>query len=110
METQRNELISLAAERGWSASQTDNYEASDWSAETWVLESVWSPIGVKAYVTFPIDPQMHRERKPWPIMVAANPPGSESSDTNFFETSLIQWKNEKRPFIDFLENLRKSTR
>ena len=74
--------------------------------ETWELDSVWSPVGVKAYVTFPIDPQLHSERKPWAIMVTAEPPEYGLAHTDHFETSLIQWKNEKDLFIKFLENIR----
>lgn len=106
METQRDELIALATEHGWRARKTDNFEAHDWSVETWELESLWSPVSAKAYVTFPIDEQIYRERKPWAIRVTAEPPAYGQRPDDYFETSLIQWKNEKHGFIEFLNQLR----
>ena len=106
METQRDELIVLAAEHGWVARKTDNFDAHDWSVETWELESLWSPIGVKAYVTFPIDEHIYRERRPWAIRITAEPPAFDQRPNNYFETSLIQWKNEKHKSIEFLNQLR----
>ena len=107
METQRDELVALAAEYGWSARKADNFEAHDWSVETWELESIWSPVGIKAYVTFPINEQNYRERKPWAIRVSAGRSGTVFGSTADFVTSLIQWKNEKHRFIEFLDQLRK---
>lgn len=105
MDSQRNELIALAAEHGWTATKTDNFDAHDWSVETWELESLWSPVGTKAYVTFPIDEHIYRERKPWAIMVTAEPPVSAPA-ADYFQTSLIQWKNETGKFISFLDRVR----
>lgn len=107
MEAQRDELIALAAKNGWAATKTDNFEAHDWSVETWELESLWSPVGVKAYLTFPIDPQAHRERRPWAIQVTAEPPAYGQNPSDFFETSLLQWKNDKQDLVDFLDRIRR---
>ena len=106
MDSQRNELIALAEENGWKGTKTDNYEANDWSVETWELESLWSPVGAKAYVTFPIDEQVYRKRRPWAIRVTAEPPITRLCPGVHFETSLIQWKNAKGEFISFLESVR----
>ena len=48
MEAQRNEMVELVEKDGWKTTQLDNYDFHKWSAETWLLESVWSPIGTKA--------------------------------------------------------------
>ena len=106
METQRNELIALAKEHGWRATQTDNFDAFEWSVETWELESEWSPAGVKAYVTFPIDEQIYRERRPWAIRVTPKPPAFGQGVDDSFECSLKQWENEKQAFVKFLDKLR----
>jgi hypothetical protein len=47
VETQRNELIALAVQNGWKCTEIDNFEAQNWSVETWLLESVWSPVDGK---------------------------------------------------------------
>jgi hypothetical protein len=107
MQAQRDELIALAAANGWAATKTDNFDAHDWSVETWELESLWSPVGVKAYVTFPIDPQAYRERRPWAIQVTAEPPAYGENSSDHFETSLIQWKNDKQDLVTFLDRIRR---
>ena len=108
MEAQRNELIALAAEKGWNAVRIDNFSAADWSVETWELESFWSPVGVKAFVTFPIDEQLYPERRPWAIRVSSEHPTDGPAPGKVFQTSLIQWKNDKPRFIDFLDQIRLS--
>jgi len=65
MKTQFNEMIELVEKNGWKATQLDNYDFSDWSMETWLLESIWSPIGETAYVSLMIDPQSDFQ-KPYP--------------------------------------------
>src|SRR5690606_14375277 len=107
MEAQRDKLNALAAEHGWAATKTDNFEAHDWSVETWELESFWSPVGVEAYVTYPIDPQSQRERRPWAIYVTAELPAYGENAPDYFETSPIQWKNEKQDLVTFLDRIRK---
>jgi hypothetical protein len=109
METQRNELIELVERNGWKATELDNYDFHKWSAESWVLESVWSPIGVKAYVHFELDPFFPpQESRPWAILV------SDSFDRilmhenpkTYLTISLKHWKNEKLDLINFLEEIR----
>ena len=33
------------------------FEDEWWAAEIWVVESIWSPVGVRIYLTFLVDPQ-----------------------------------------------------
>lgn len=106
MEAQRNEIIKLAAKNGWKATELDNYDFRQWSMETWLLESVWSPIGAKAYVSFLIDPQSDFQNPyAWAIEVSEEKP-VYGKERNHFTVSLKQWKNEKNDFLKFLSNMR----
>ena len=64
-----------AEKNGWKATELDNYDFYKWSMETWLLESVWSPIGVTAYVSFLIDPQSDFQNPyAWAIEVSDEKP------------------------------------
>jgi hypothetical protein len=47
MKTQSNELIELAQKNRWEATELDNYDYRERSVETWRLESIWTPAGVR---------------------------------------------------------------
>jgi hypothetical protein len=62
MQTQREELLNQLSEHGWRIKQEES--ELEWRAdEMWQLESVWSPVGTVAYVTFLVDPQSSGDRK-----------------------------------------------
>lgn len=106
MEAQRNELLELAEKNGWKYVELDNYDFQQWSMETWLFESVWSPIGVTAYISFLIDPQSDFQNPcAWAIEVSDEKPvyGKERKS---FEVSLKQWKNQKNDFLKFLSQIR----
>lgn len=106
MEAQRNELIELVEKNGWKATELDNYEFHKWSMETWLLESIWSPIGTTAYVSFLIDPQSDFYNPyAWAIKVTDEKP-VYGKERNYFEISLKKWKNEKKNFLKFIEQIR----
>ncbi len=106
MEAQKKEMLELTEKNGWKVTELDNYDFHKWSMETWLLESIWSPIGTTAYVSFLIDPQSDFQNPyAWAIRVSDEKLiyGKES---NHFEVSLKQWKNEKTDFLKFLDELR----
>ena len=104
MEAQRNELLELAAKNGWKAVQLDNYDAQNWSKETWLLESVWSPFGACVYITFPIDFES-QNREAWAIEISNEKPVYGKSG-EYLLISLKQWKNEKDNFLKYLSEVR----
>jgi hypothetical protein len=105
MEAQRNELLELVEKNGWKATELDNYDFHKYSKETWLLESIWSPIGLKVYVNFPLDFINYEEKKAWAIEVSEEKP-IYGQQRKCFMVSLKQWKNEKNDFLKFLEELR----
>ncbi len=106
MEAQRDEMLESVEKDGWKAIELDNYDFHKWSMETWLLESVWSPIGVTAYVSFLIDPQSDFQNPyAWAIEVSDEKP-VYGKKNNCFKVSLKQWKNERNNFLKFLSEIR----
>lgn len=107
MEAQRKEILESVEKNGWKATELENYDFHKWSMETWLLESLWSPIGVTAYISFLIDPQSDFQNPyAWAIEVSDEKP-VYGKERNSFEVSLKQWKNEKTDFLNFLDEVRK---
>ena len=103
-------MIELVEKDGWRATGLDNYDFHKWSMETWLLESVWSPIGAMAYVSLLIDPQSDFQNPyAWAIEVSDEKPiyGKEG---NCFLVALNQWKNEKDDFLKFLLQIRNNAK
>lgn len=107
MEAQRNEFLELVEKNGWKATELDNYDFHKYSKETWLLESIWSPIGLKVHVSFPLDFINYEEKKAWAIEVSKEKPVYRQEKESFL-VSLKHWKNEKNDFLKFLEELRNS--
>lgn len=106
MEAQRDELLKLVAQNGWKATKLNNYDFRQWSMETWLLQSLWSPVDAEAYVSFLIDPQSDFQNPyAWAVEVSNEKP-IYGKERNHFVVSLKQWKNEKNGFLQFLEDLR----
>ena len=50
------ELIALLPEHGWRVVSRTCEMLDWWADEVWTLESVWTPMGVRIFLTFLIDP------------------------------------------------------
>jgi hypothetical protein len=114
MQAQRTELLSQLPEHGWRvASVEENLEW--WADEMWLLESVWSPVGSHAYVTFLVDPQFDSNRKKgeavWAVMASPAKPDSRLDVEGEFTLSLGQgWKNRLPDFFAHLSALRSKSK
>lgn len=108
MQAQRNELLELVEKKGWKVTELDNYDFHRWSMETWLLESIWSPIGATAYVYFVIDPMSDFQNPyAWAIEVSKEKAGYRKNKDSFL-ASLKHWKSEKNDLMKFLEEVRNS--
>ena len=111
MQAQRQELLNQLAGHGWRvASQEEELEW--WADEMWRIESLWSPVGSLAYVTFLVDPQSHHERKRgedvWAVMASIARPVSRLNVEGEFTVSLGRgWKRELPAFFEHLAFLRR---
>ena len=105
-ETQKREIKSQIEKNGWRIINIDDYEW--WENEVWEIESVWSPIGAKAFVSFVVDPQIMRDKNAV-IFVMASParPTFWSGDRSSFQVYFNnKWKQNLSEFINFLAKIR----
>src|SRR5258708_8032199 len=62
MKAQQDQLEQMLAELGWRiVSRSGGPEW--WLDEVWALESSWSPVGARAFVSFLVDGMARAERK-----------------------------------------------
>ena len=110
MQTQRKELLNRLPEHGWRvAGEEENLEW--WADEMWLLESVWSPVGSRAYVTLLVDPMVGPNRRKgeavWAVMASLTKPISRLSAEAEFTLSFGQrWKEGLPEFFEHLSALR----
>jgi hypothetical protein len=63
MHTQQVQLEEILAQEGWRIVNREAPCSDWWLDEVWTLESVWSPSGRRAYVSFLVDPQASGHRR-----------------------------------------------
>ncbi|MDH4227681.1 MAG: hypothetical protein OEV59_08070 [Deltaproteobacteria bacterium] len=63
MITQQKQLADELLENGWVIMEKTTVSTEWWLDEFWIIESTWSPVGLKLYVRFIVDPQHVRMRK-----------------------------------------------
>jgi hypothetical protein len=110
MQAQRQELFNQLPEHGWRLANQEE-ELEWWADEMWRLESLWSPVGSLAYVTFLVDPMSDGERKKgedvWAVMASSIKPVSRLEVEGEFTLSLGRgWKQELPTFFQHLAALR----
>lgn len=108
MKAQRAEIQSQLGKRGWNIVGVEDQSLEWWADEIWRLESAWSPVGARAYVTFLVDPQSSaRNRKKgqdvWAVKVSPVRPGDWLKGVGEFTLSLGRGWEESLP--DFFEHL-----
>ena len=114
MQTQRTELLKQLSEHGWRvASEEENLEW--WADEMWQLESVWSSVGSRAYITLLVDPMAGPNRRKgeavWAAMASLTRPISRLSAEGEFTLSFGQGWQERLPeFFAHLSVLRRQSR
>ena len=106
MKAQRTELLNRLPEHGWRvAGEEENLEW--WADEMWLLESMWSPVGSRAYITLLVDPMVGPNRRKdeavWAVMASLTKPTSRLSAEGEFTLSFGQGWKERLP--EFFENL-----
>ena len=112
MQAQRAELFSLLPEYGWRVAEIEE-DLDWWADEMWLLESVWSPVGSPAYITFLVDPQFDGNRKKgeavWAVMGSFRKPVSYLQGEDEFTFSLgHRWKDNLPAFFGFMHAMRRS--
>ncbi len=101
MEFQRQSIREQIIENGWEITEFEKHELGWWANEMWQLESVWSPLGETAFVTFLLEPE--NMEYVWGIMVSKEKP---SNQFGHFILSLKGWEKELPEFIKHLSEVR----
>ena len=114
MQTQRTELLNRLPEHGWRAASEEE-DLEWWADEMWVLESVWSPVGSRAYITLLVDPMVGPNRKKgeavWGVVASLRKPISRLSAEGEFMLSFGQgWKERLPEFFEHLSALRSQSK
>jgi hypothetical protein len=60
MKAQRDLLFNSLPKHGWEIVEVEEFHGVPWVRDTvdesWIIKSIWRPIGFRAYVTFLVDP------------------------------------------------------
>jgi hypothetical protein len=117
MITQRNRIFELLPRYGWEVKNVEdhlrNSTGPDWFIdELGEVESVWSPKGLKVWVTFVVDPQISIERSKsecvWAVKAGLKrPTGWGIKDDEAGLTLNRGWENRLPEFFSRLSDLRK---
>lgn len=110
MLTQATILDQKIAEAGWRIVQKT--EMPDWWAdEIWQLESIWSPVGRSAWITFLVDPQSDSPNRKkgqhvWEVALSAKRPSDRISNFEFGISLKSGWQKDLGNFIKKLNHIR----
>jgi hypothetical protein len=119
MITQRNRIFELLPQYGWEVKNVEDHLRNptglDWFIdELWEVESVWSPNGLRIWVTFVVDPQTSKsdDRKKgedvWAVKAGLRKPlNDEIEDDDVYLSLNGGWENRLPEFFSRLSDLRK---
>jgi len=118
MITQRNKIFDLLPGYGWEVINVEDHlrdsAGPDWFIdEIWEVESVWTPKGLKVWITFLVDPQTPNlgERKKgqgvWAVKTGLRkPPESRIGDAEVYLSLNVGWEKRLPEFFSRLADLR----
>jgi hypothetical protein len=91
---------------GWSVTDVEQpFEDEWWSAEIWRIESEWSPQGVRAYLTFLVDP-MGSGDDVWAVCASKDRPTQRTINCERAMRLRNVWQQELPKFVDDLSQFR----
>ncbi len=110
MQTQRDELLNQLSQQGWQLKRKEQ-DLDWWADEMWQLESVWSPVGAVAYVTFLVDPQWNGDRNKgehvWAVLLSHDKPIERMVEGGYTLSLGKGWKNRLPELLHQLSSFRK---
>jgi hypothetical protein len=56
-EFQRKTIYDSISNSGWRISELERAELEWWASEIWLVESLWSPVGKTAFISFLYEPE-----------------------------------------------------
>lgn len=117
MKRQRAEVLEQVRKHGWDAVVPEYPPLEWWADEMLQLESRWSPVGARAYLTFLVDPQFpdlggrKRGAGVWAVKLSAAPPAGWLTEAGEFTLDFGHgWQEQQLPaFLEHLTRLRNSS-
>lgn len=110
---QAGEIRKQLLEYGWKIIRVDeSFENEWWMAETWIIESEWSPQGVRAYLTYLVDPQDDSHApNVWQVTASTDRPVARPIGEDDKPSLLLGrgWQKGLRAFLKDLDQLRTDT-
>lgn len=106
MEFQRQTIREKLIEKGWKITELEKVELDWWASEMWLIESVWSPIGKTAYITFLFEPSEAEEV--WDIVASSEKfeYRGDRKKSFFLNIKTSGWKKDLPEFIKYLSEIR----
>ena len=93
------------SEHGWEVAATEEpFEHEWWAAEFWTVESNWSPRGVRACLTFLVDPMS--ASTVWAVCATPKRPHQRPAAGAASMSLRHGWQQQLAPFIAVLGHLR----
>ena len=111
MESQSSEIKNQLCNHGWKIADRA-LRPTWWADEVWRLESIWSPIGACAFLTFLVDPQnddndRKKGRDVWAVKASPREPDSYQRSADEYELALGRgWKAELPELFAKLDRFR----
>ncbi len=106
VKSQTDALRRRLREQGWEVMEIEQpFEDEWWTAEFWLIESMWSPQGVQLCLTFLVDP-MGRHNDISGVYASKRRPRQRPLDENPFLTLGHGWQKELPSFINSINSIR----
>jgi hypothetical protein len=91
---------------GWEVVQCEQpFEHEWWAAEFWLIQSGWSPLGARVYITFLVDP-MGGGNDIWAIRASKERPPQSDFDNGLLMFLGHGWQKELSGFMKSLDQFR----
>jgi hypothetical protein len=106
---QQRVLTDQLVKNGWEIVHRQREELEWWADEIWTVESLWSPHGLRVYLTFLVDPQPPSDIV-WAVGASLEPPTSRIQAGEHGIVSRSFWPQEMPLFVAKLSKLRSEHR
>jgi hypothetical protein len=105
---------------GWQLAARSRDLPERWAEEVWMVESVWRPVGLQAFLTFEVDPMQHsglqiagqagrpRRRGPdlWRVACTRTWPEDAAEGDRIVDVRWNHWDKEMPKLIQALSRFR----
>jgi hypothetical protein len=99
---QQSQIEQVLEQRGWHVVERRKYAANWWFDEVWVIESVWSPVGRQAYISYVVDRHVaEKDRQPGAHVASVAVSRVEPTEMSFGPEVFLRPAWEKRGLAEF---------